>query len=159
MQISELTPKQRNCAVLAAQGICNSEIAELTGVKVRTVKATLGRVFARFGIRNGHKRTRLAAVVNSSPALQAIPPFRIGRKTHAIASLVAAGLKHKEVAVVLGTTEHVVKNYMRFLYDLSGMSNRTEFCAWWLANHKAAVPWDPTESSHSDHDHWPITGR
>ncbi len=139
MRIEDLTPKQRTCAELAAQGIPNSEIAEVMGIKVRTVKATLGRVFARLGIQHGHKRTRLAALLTAGhSADRPIAPFWIERRAHAIASLAAKGLKNYEVATALGTTEYVVKNYMCSLYDLSGMSNRTEFCGWWQANHNAA---------------------
>jgi DNA-binding CsgD family transcriptional regulator len=62
--------------------------------------------------------------------------FHIFPKAYSIAALVAQGLKNNEVARILGTTEHVVKNYLCALYDGSGMSNRTEFCAWWSAHHK-----------------------
>lgn len=150
MRIEELTGKQRRCAELAAQGISNSEIAALTGMKLRTVKATLGRVFALFEIRDGHKRTKLAVLLNGRPSAQPVCSFWISPKEHSIAELVARGLNNKQVAEALGTTEHMVKNHMRFLYDLSGMSNRTEFSSWWLANHNAALLYSsivPSQSS------------
>jgi DNA-binding NarL/FixJ family response regulator len=138
MTIDKLTPRQRRCAELAARGIPNSEIAELIGVKPRTVKAHLARVFSLLGIHDGHKRTKLAALFSQDHPAQAMPSgFRIFPKAHSIAALVAQGLKNNEVARVLGTTEGVVKNYLRTLFDRSGMSNRTEFCAWWSARHKS----------------------
>ena len=153
--IDDLNPNQRKCAELAAKGIPNAEIAKLTSMNLRTVKAHLGRVFVRFGIHHGHKRTRLAALLNNPQPVPLTQPFRLARKEHDIAALVAQGLKNKEVAIVLGTTEHVVKNYMRFLYDLSGMSNRTEFSAWWQANHKAALLYDSPVPSRSGREWTP----
>jgi DNA-binding NarL/FixJ family response regulator len=137
MTIEKLTPRQRRCAELAARGIPNSQIAELMGVKPRTVKAHLARVFALLGIHDGHKRTKLAALLNQHRPVQPMPTaLQIFPKAYSIAALVAQGLKNNEVARVLGTTEGVVKNYLRTLYEGSGMSNRTEFCGWWSAHHK-----------------------
>jgi len=136
MTFDKLTARQRRCAELAARGIPNSEIAELMGVKLRTVKAHLARVFALLGIHDGHKRTKLAALLNEHDPAPPIPSLHIFPKTYSIAALVAQGFKNNEVARVLGTTEAVVKNYLRALYDVSGMSNRTEFCAWWSAHHQ-----------------------
>jgi len=38
-----------------------------------------------------------------------------------VIELVAEGLKNKEVAEAIGTTEHVVKNYLRVIYDKLGL--------------------------------------
>ena len=45
--------------------------------------------------------------------------------------LVAEGLKNREVAEALGTTEHVVKNYLRVIYDKLGLWNRVELALWY----------------------------
>jgi DNA-binding NarL/FixJ family response regulator len=45
-------------------------------------------------------------------------------------ALVAQGLKNHEVAVAMGTTEHVVKNYLRAIYDKLGLWNRVELALW-----------------------------
>ena len=47
-------------------------------------------------------------------------------KEQAIYELVAQGLTNKEIAERTGNTEHVVKNYMRTIYDKLGCSNRVE---------------------------------
>lgn len=49
-----------------------------------------------------------------------------------IASLVAEGMKNKEIAVLLGVTEHVIKNYLRDVYDKLGFWNRTEVALWYV---------------------------
>jgi len=40
-------------------------------------------------------------------------------------------LKNKEVADAIGTTEHVVKNYLRVIYDKLGLWNRVELALWY----------------------------
>ena len=39
-------------------------------------------------------------------------------------ALVAQGFKNREVAQIMGTTEHVIKNYLRVVYDKLGFGNR-----------------------------------
>ena len=41
-------------------------------------------------------------------------------REHRVIQLVAEGLKNREVAEAIGTTEHVVKNYLRVIYDKLG---------------------------------------
>ncbi len=48
-----------------------------------------------------------------------------------VIELVAEGLKNKEVAEAIGTTEHVVKNYLRVIYDKLGLWNRVELALWY----------------------------
>lgn len=50
-----------------------------------------------------------------------------------VIELVAQGLKNSEVADVIGTTEHVVKNHLRVIYDKLGMWNRVELALWYEA--------------------------
>jgi DNA-binding NarL/FixJ family response regulator len=48
-----------------------------------------------------------------------------------VIQLVAQGLKNREVADQIGTTEHVVKNYLRVIYDTLGLWNRVELALWY----------------------------
>ena len=50
-----------------------------------------------------------------------------------VIALVAAGLKNREVAERIGTTEQVIKNYLRVIYDKLGMWNRVELALWYEA--------------------------
>ena len=50
-----------------------------------------------------------------------------------VIELVAQGLKNREVADEIGTTEHVVKNYLRVIYDKLGLWNRVELALWYEA--------------------------
>jgi DNA-binding NarL/FixJ family response regulator len=52
-------------------------------------------------------------------------------REHRVIQLVAQGLKNSEVASEIGTTEHVVKNYLRVIYDKLGLWNRVELALWY----------------------------
>jgi DNA-binding NarL/FixJ family response regulator len=54
-------------------------------------------------------------------------------REHAIIQLVAEGCKNREIADSLGTTEHVIKNYLRVIYDKLGLWNRVELALWYEA--------------------------
>jgi len=54
-------------------------------------------------------------------------------KEQRVIELVAQGLKNSEVAQAIGTTEHVVKNYLRTIYDKLGLWNRVELALWYEA--------------------------
>ena len=56
-----------------------------------------------------------------------------------VIELVAQGLKNREVADAIGTTEHVVKNYLRIIYDKLGLWNRVELALWYEARRNEQV--------------------
>ena len=49
-----------------------------------------------------------------------------------IVSCVTQGMKNKEIAVRVGTTEQVVKNYLRKVYDKLGVADRLELALYCL---------------------------
>jgi DNA-binding NarL/FixJ family response regulator len=51
---------------------------------------------------------------------------RLTPKEMKIVALVVQGCKNKEIALRLTTTEQVIKNYLRSIYDKSGVSDRLE---------------------------------
>jgi DNA-binding NarL/FixJ family response regulator len=52
-------------------------------------------------------------------------------KEEKIVALVAEGLRNADIADRIGTTEQVVKNYLRVIYDKLGMWNRLELALWY----------------------------
>jgi len=52
---------------------------------------------------------------------------------------VAEGCKNREIADAIGTTEHVVKNYLRLIYDKLGLWNRVELALWYEARQNELV--------------------
>ncbi len=55
------------------------------------------------------------------------------RREESIIELVAQGLTNHDVAEALGTTEYVIKNYLRTIFDKLGLWNRVELALWYEA--------------------------
>jgi DNA-binding NarL/FixJ family response regulator len=62
-----------------------------------------------------------------------------------VIELVAQGLKNSEVAEVIGTTQHVVKNHLRVIYDKLGFWNRVELALWYEARRHEGLDYGPQE--------------
>lgn len=56
-------------------------------------------------------------------------------REHQVIDRVAAGLTNADVGRQIGTTEHMIKNYLRVIYDKLGFSNRVELALWWEAHY------------------------
>ena len=73
-------------------------------------------------------RSQAAALVN--PKTQP----RLSPKEMAIIACITQGKRNKEIAYQLGTTEQVIKNYLRKIYDKLGVSDRLELALYCLHN-------------------------
>jgi DNA-binding NarL/FixJ family response regulator len=62
------------------------------------------------------------------------PKVQLTPKESLIVSCVTQGMKNKEIAVRVGTTEQVVKNYLRKVYDKLGVADRLELALFCLNN-------------------------
>jgi len=58
-------------------------------------------------------------------------PRKPSERENRVIELVAQGLKNRDVAHAIGTTEHVVKNYLRVIYDKLGLWNSVELALWY----------------------------
>jgi len=74
-------------------------------------------------------RTQGMRPAGSRPKVQLTP------KESLIVSCVTQGMKNKEIALRVGTTEQVVKNYLRKVYDKLGVADRLELALYCL-NHR-----------------------
>ena len=61
---------------------------------------------------------------------------RLTPKEMQIVALIVQGCKNKDIAAQLGTKEQVIKNYLRSIYDKSGVSDRLEL-ALFTIHHRA----------------------
>ena len=59
--------------------------------------------------------------------------MRLTLKQWRIIRLVTKGLNNREIAAEVGTTEQGVKNYLRVIFDETGMNNRLELALWYVA--------------------------
>ena len=71
---------------------------------------------------------------NNRPA-GARPKVQLTPKESLIVSCVTQGMKNKEIALRVGTTEQVVKNYLRKVYDKLGVADRLELALYCLNHH------------------------
>jgi DNA-binding NarL/FixJ family response regulator len=72
------------------------------------------------------QNTEAAAVANENDIVGARVRDRLTAKELKIVALIVQGFKNKDIAVQLGTTEQVIKNYLRNVYDKIGVSDRLE---------------------------------
>lgn len=71
----------------------------------------------------------------SSRSTGARPKVQLTPKESLIVSCVTQGMKNKEIALRVGTTEQVVKNYLRKVYDKLGVADRLELALYCLNHH------------------------
>ena len=79
----------------------------------------------------------------NSRATGSRPKVQLTPKETLIVSCVTQGMKNKEIALRVGTTEQVVKNYLRKVYDKLGVADRLELALYCLNHHvvdNAKVP-------------------
>jgi two-component system, NarL family, nitrate/nitrite response regulator NarL len=78
------------------------------------------------------------------------PKVQLTPKETLIVSCVTQGMKNKEIALRVGTTEQVVKNYLRKVYDKLGVADRLELALYCLNHHvvdNAKIPALPASAS------------
>lgn len=69
--------------------------------------------------------------------------WRLSEKEMLIISSVAQGMRNKEIAVQVGTTEQVIKNYLRKIYDKLGVSDRLELALYCIHHRLLERPEQP----------------
>jgi DNA-binding NarL/FixJ family response regulator len=85
-------------------------------------------------------RTQATRPMGSRPKVQLTP------KESLIVSCVTQGMKNKEIALRVGTTEQVVKNYLRKVYDKLGVADRLELALFCLNNRVLNDPKQPVNA-------------
>ena len=78
------------------------------------------------------------------------PKNRLNDKELHIVSCVAQGMRNKEIAQEVGTTEQVIKNYLRKVYDKLGVSDRLELALYCIHHRlmtKGGAAEDVTEAA------------
>ena len=91
------------------------------------------------------------------------PKVSLTPKESLIVSCVTQGMKNKEIALRVGTTEQVVKNYLRKVYDKLGVADRLELALYCLSHRvvegvgqaKPAQPAQPAQTTPPANGHAP----
>ncbi len=81
---------------------------------------------------------RSQAIALTSPRVQP----KLSEKELAIISCITRGMRNKEIAYQIGTTEQVIKNYLRKVYDKLGVSDRLEL-ALYCVHHELLKKYHP----------------
>ncbi len=68
------------------------------------------------------------------------PRAHLSTKELAIIACITQGMRNKEIAYQLGTTEQVIKSYLKKVYDKLGVSNRLELALYFLHDeHRVSI--------------------
>jgi DNA-binding NarL/FixJ family response regulator len=89
------------------------------------------------------------------------PKVQLTPKETLIVSCVTQGMKNKEIALRVGTTEQVVKNYLRKVYDKLGVADRLELALYCLNHHvvdNTKVPPMPASAGNGNAAHGAAAG-
>lgn len=132
-----LTPRERDIVGLLLLGCDNSEIGKNLNIAPRTVKAHFSRLYLRFGIVDGVKRVKLCKLVVSEAFMPTGYVEKLINENECkqrVLELVAQGLNNRQMAVAMGTSEHIIKSNLRSLYDKLGLWNRLELALWYEAH-------------------------
>jgi DNA-binding NarL/FixJ family response regulator len=103
-------------------------LADLHGWVYRNVSKTALLETVRLVIRGERSIHAVEANKDSEPEdlVGARVRDRLTPKEMKIVALIVQGCKNREIGLRLGTTEQVIKNYLRSIYDKTGVSDRLE---------------------------------
>ena len=104
----------------ASHGFDGVVFRDVTGSELVTCVHTVGAGHVHLQQKSGR------SVNEESDTVGARVRDRLTPKEIKIVGLIVQGFKNKEIAMHLGTTEQVIKNYLRNVYDKTGVSDRLE---------------------------------
>jgi DNA-binding NarL/FixJ family response regulator len=130
----KVTPREQQVLNLLVQGFSNREIGGELSISLRTVKQHLRMLFLRAGIHEGSKRVKLARYAHEDERAVMTPCEGLSSRESRISILVWEGLTNCEIGKIVGTSEQVIKNHLRRVFDKLGVWNRLEL-AMYVASH------------------------
>jgi DNA-binding NarL/FixJ family response regulator len=135
----KVTPRDQQVLNLLAQGCSNKEIGRELNISPRTVKQHLRRLFCHAGILDGHKRVKLARYLCEREAAVMTPCNGLSPTESRISILVSEGRTNRQIGKIVGTSEQMIKNQLRRVFDKLGVWSRLEL-ARYVANHGEPRP-------------------
>jgi DNA-binding NarL/FixJ family response regulator len=122
-----VTERMKQVGEYLMKGYDNCEIGAELGIAKRTVKAHLKAWYRYHNLTEGCRRVQLVRLLSTDSPNQAAPTLSERQKQ--AATLAVQGLTNKVIGEQLGTSEYMAKNYLRQVYDLTGVWSRTELAA------------------------------
>jgi DNA-binding NarL/FixJ family response regulator len=115
------------------EAIPEAVLVELSGVIGRNVTATELTDCVR-RVSNGKRCVQItqSPTMIAQDAVGTRVRDRLTPKEMQIVALIVQGCKNKDIAQQLGTKEQVIKNYLRSIYDKTGVSDRLELALFTL---------------------------
>jgi DNA-binding NarL/FixJ family response regulator len=110
-----------------SEQVAGETVRELDGIVCRNI-AGVDLVDCVRHVARGQRYIQRANVtaLHSTDSVGARVRDRLTPKEMQIVALIVQGCKNKEIALQLGTKEQVIKNYLRGIYDKTGVSDRLE---------------------------------
>jgi DNA-binding NarL/FixJ family response regulator len=130
----KVTRREQQVLNLLVQGFSNKEIGGVLDISLGTVKQHLRTLFLRAGIREGSKRVKLACYAYEDESALMTLCEGLKPMESQISILVWEGLTNREIGKIVGTSEQVIKNHLRSVFDKLGLWNRLEL-AMYVASH------------------------
>jgi len=130
----KVTHREQQVLNLLVLGFSNREIGGELNISLRTVKQHLRTLFLRTGIREGGKRLKLARCAHEGESAVMTPCEGLNPRESQISILVWEGLTNREIGKTIGTSEQVIKNDLRSVFDKLGVWSRLEL-AMYMASH------------------------
>jgi DNA-binding NarL/FixJ family response regulator len=123
-----ITQRMKQVGEHLTRGYDNYEIGQELGMERRTVKAHLEAWYRYHNITEGCRRVRLIGILLSKEtSIRRIP--HLTERQRRVASLAVQGLTNKVIGEHLGTSEHMTKNYLKDIYNETGVFSRAELAA------------------------------
>nr|WP_228502097.1 LuxR C-terminal-related transcriptional regulator [Plantibacter sp. VKM Ac-2885] len=128
-----LSPREREVALLSAEGNSTAEIASVLQLSSRTVDAHVTRVLAAFGIVS---RRQLPSRLPATLPLTAVPvpTVPLTPRQRDLTELVADGLSNDEIATALGISRKTVEKHLSAVFHAWGVRSRVAVARIVLAN-------------------------
>ena len=116
-----------------AESYDTAAAAELAGILGRSVTAReLTECLRRVNRGQRYVQSSHADAAQAHDSVGARVRDRLTPKEMQIVALIVQGCKNKDIALQLGTKEQVIKNYLRSIYDKTGVSDRLELALFTL---------------------------
>src|SRR5580692_3207011 len=113
----KVTARDQQVLNLLVEGCSNREIGGQLRISQRTVKQHLRMLFLRTGILDGRKRVKLARYVREGESAVITPCEHLNPKESRVSILVCEGLTNREIGMIVGSSEQLIKNQLRNAFD------------------------------------------